>query len=73
MTVKSAKTVKNRMQKRAKRTRKKLKEAALDVFSEKSVDAATVEEITEKADLGKGTLYQHFEDKEYTGKLGKYA
>ena len=24
----------------------------------------TVEEITEKADVGKGTLYQHFEDKE---------
>ncbi|UCF43799.1 MAG: TetR/AcrR family transcriptional regulator [Planctomycetota bacterium] len=52
------------MQKRAKRTRKKLKKAALDVFSEKSVDAATVEDITEKADLGKGTLYQHFADKE---------
>jgi AcrR family transcriptional regulator len=64
MTAKSAKTVKNRMQKRVKRTRKKLKKAALDVFSEKSVDAATVEEITEKADLGKGTLYQHFADKE---------
>ena len=64
MTAKSVKTVKNRMQKRAKRTRKKLKKAALDVFSEKSVDAATVEDITEKADLGKGTLYQHFEDKE---------
>jgi AcrR family transcriptional regulator len=40
-----------------------LKKAALDVFSEKSIDAATVEEITEKADVGKGTLYQHFEDK----------
>ena len=64
MTAKSVKTVKNRMQKRAKRTRKKLKKAALDVFSEKSVDAATVEEITEKADLGKGTLYRHFADKE---------
>jgi len=64
MTAKSVKTVKNRMQKRAKRTRKKLKKAALDVFSEKSVDATTVEEITEKADVGKGTLYQHFEDKE---------
>jgi AcrR family transcriptional regulator len=64
MTTKSVKTVKRRMQKRAKRTRKKLKKAALDVFSEKSVDAATVEEITEKADLGKGTLYQHFADKE---------
>ncbi|MHC4725381.1 MAG: TetR/AcrR family transcriptional regulator [Planctomycetota bacterium] len=52
------------MQKRARRTRKKLKKAALDVFTEKSVDAATVEEITEKADVGKGTLYQHFSDKE---------
>lgn len=52
------------MQKRARKTRKKLKKAALDVFTEKSVDAATVEEITEKADVGKGTLYQHFEDKE---------
>jgi len=52
------------MQKRARRTRRKLKKAALDVFAEKSVDAATVEEITEKADVGKGTLYQHFADKE---------
>jgi AcrR family transcriptional regulator len=53
----------NRRQKRVVRTRRRLKDAALDVFSEKSVDAATIEEITEKADLGKGTLYQHFEDK----------
>ncbi|MFC1781796.1 TetR/AcrR family transcriptional regulator [Planctomycetota bacterium] len=53
----------NRLQKRAKRTRKKLKEAALDAFSEKSIDAVTVEEITEKANVGKGTLYQHFENK----------
>lgn len=64
MKVKQIKAVKNRAQKRAFRTRNKLKEAALDVFSVKSVDAATVEEITEKADLEKGTLYRHFEDKE---------
>lgn len=64
MAVKALKTGKTRMQKRAKRTRKRLKKAALDVFSEKTVDAATIEEITEKADVGKGTLYQHFEDKE---------
>jgi len=64
MVAKALKTIKKRMQKRAKRTRKKLKKAALEVFSEKSVDAATVEEITEKADVGKGTLYQHFSDKE---------
>ena len=58
------KAKKSRAQKRAKRTRNKLKEAALDAFSEKSIDAVTVEEITEKADVGKGTLYQHFDDKE---------
>jgi hypothetical protein len=64
MATKAKKPGKSRSQKRVKRTRRKLKEAALDVFSEKTVDAATVEEITEKADLGKGTLYQHFSDKE---------
>jgi AcrR family transcriptional regulator len=58
MAPKAKKTVKNRSQKRARKTEKKLKKAALDVFSEKSVDAATVEEITEKADVGKGTLYE---------------
>jgi AcrR family transcriptional regulator len=64
MTVKMAQSRKDRAQKRAKKTRKKLKKAALDIFSEKSVDATTVEDITEKADVGKGTLYQHFSDKE---------
>jgi len=64
MVKKSLKTTKARTQKRVKRTRKKLKEAALNVFTEKSIGAATIEDITEKADLGKGTLYQHFEDKE---------
>lgn len=34
------------------------------MFSEKSINSTTVEEITEKADVGKGTLYQHFEDKD---------
>jgi AcrR family transcriptional regulator len=64
MGKKSSKTEGTRMQTRVKRTRKKLKQAALDIFTEKSVDATTVEEITEKADVGKGTLYQHFADKE---------
>lgn len=64
MSAKALKTEKTRTRKKARRTRKKLKKAALDVFSEKSIDAATVEEITEKADVGKGTLYQHFNDKE---------
>jgi len=64
MTVKKCKTRKSRAEKRAKNTRNKLKESAPDIFSAKSVDSATVEEITEKADLGKGTLYRHFSDKD---------
>ncbi|MGD2094677.1 MAG: TetR/AcrR family transcriptional regulator [Phycisphaerales bacterium] len=64
MNAKTLKTEKSRAQKRAWRTRKRLKKAALDVFSEKSINSTTVEEITEKADVGKGTLYQHFEDKD---------
>jgi AcrR family transcriptional regulator len=64
MTTKTKKSGQTRAQKRAKKTRGKLKKAALDVFSEKAIDATTVEDITEKADLGKGTLYQHFEDKD---------
>ena len=58
------KTSKTRGQKRAAKTRRKLKEAALDIFCEKGIEAATVEDITQKADLGKGTLYRHFADKE---------
>lgn len=58
------KSQRTRHQKRAEKTHRKLKQAALDIFSEKSVDAATIDEITQKADVGKGTLYQHFSNKE---------
>ena len=64
MKNKPKKTSKTRVQKRVAKTRRKLKQAALDVFSEKGFDATTVEDITEKADLGKGTLYRHFADKD---------
>lgn len=35
----------------------------MEVFSESGVDAATIEDITQRADLGKGTFYRHFSDK----------
>lgn len=53
-----------RSDKRADRTRKRLIEAALAVFTEFGVDATTIEDITQRADLGKGTFYRHFKDKE---------
>lgn len=39
-------------------------EAALSVFSERGVDATTIERITDRADVGKGTFYRHFVDKD---------
>ncbi len=56
-------TLQNKPQKRAIKTRLKLMEAALAVFGEYGVDAATIDDITQRAGLGKGTFYRHFSDK----------
>jgi AcrR family transcriptional regulator len=53
----------NRTQRRASKTRNRLLKAALSVFAETGTDAATIEMITQRADLGKGTFYRHFSDK----------
>ena len=53
----------NRSNKRTEKTRKKLLSAALGVFSEYGIDATTIDDITQRADLGKGTFYRHFADK----------
>lgn len=49
---------------RKQRNRERLVAAAASVMSRKGVDAATIAEITEEADLGFGTFYNHFESKE---------
>ncbi|MCL5280990.1 MAG: TetR/AcrR family transcriptional regulator [Planctomycetes bacterium] len=53
----------NRTQRRASKTRTRLLKAALSIFAEVGTDAATIEVITQRADLGKGTFYRHFADK----------
>jgi AcrR family transcriptional regulator len=53
----------NRTQRRASKTRNRLLKAALAVFAEAGTEAATIEMITQRADLGKGTFYRHFPDK----------
>ncbi len=57
------KAIKSRSDKRVAKTRKKLLAAALEVFSEYGIDASTIDDITDRADLGKGTFYRHFSDK----------
>jgi AcrR family transcriptional regulator len=44
-------------------TREKILAAALEVFSVKGFHGTTVDEIAERAELGKGTVYRHFHSK----------
>ena len=53
-----------RQQRRVSATRKKLLDAARMVFAEKGMDSTTIADITERAEVGKGTFYYHFKDKE---------
>ncbi|MFQ5580340.1 MAG: TetR/AcrR family transcriptional regulator [Nitrospiria bacterium] len=53
-----------RTERRKEKTRGVLMSVALDLFYEKGIYWTTVENMTERADVGKGTFYQHFETKE---------
>jgi AcrR family transcriptional regulator len=44
--------------------KERILDAALDVFSDKGFHLATVDEIAERAEVGKGTLYRYFANKE---------
>jgi AcrR family transcriptional regulator len=39
-------------------------DAAEDIFFSKGVDAATIDEIAERAEISKGTVYLYFKSKE---------
>lgn len=52
-----------RQQRRTSITRQKLLDSARRVFAEKGLDMTRIDDITEGADLGKGTFYYHFETK----------
>lgn len=49
---------------RTQRTRRLLQKALMELILEKGYDSVTVEDITERADLGRTTFYLHFKDKE---------
>ncbi len=54
----------NRFERRKLRTRNRLKQATVDLMLENGYDAVTIQDITDRADLGRGTFYVHFNDKE---------
>ena len=49
---------------RQERNREALVQAGLSVMSEKGIDAATMQEIAERADVGAGTVYSYFKSKD---------
>jgi AcrR family transcriptional regulator len=54
----------NRHERRRLQTRNLLIQAALQLVLEKGYDAISIQDITDRADLGRGTFYIHFKSKE---------
>ncbi len=53
-----------RHQRHRLQTRQKLIQAAVELVLEKGYETVTVQDITDRADIGRGTFYIHFKDKE---------
>jgi AcrR family transcriptional regulator len=54
----------NVMDRRVQKTRKLLQDALVDLVSEKGFESVTIQEILDKANVGRSTFYTHFQDKE---------
>src|SRR5215813_1509620 len=53
-----------RRDRRRTETKEKLYDAAMSLFAERGFDQVTIEMITERADVGKGTFFNYFDNKE---------
>ena len=60
-----------RRQRRALETRMRLFRCALQLFSDRGFSNVTIEQITDAADVGKGTFFNYFESKDHV--LGMLA
>jgi AcrR family transcriptional regulator len=49
---------------RVRRTRRALRDALLDLMTEKGYESVTVQDIIDRADVGRSTFYTHFTDKD---------
>jgi len=53
-----------RHRRRAKATEKKLLDAARSLFAEQGFNTTSIDDITRRADVGKGTFYYHFNNQQ---------
>jgi AcrR family transcriptional regulator len=56
--------ISSRIERRKQQTREQLKRAALELLNERGYAALTVQAITDRADVGYGTFYLYFQDKD---------
>ena len=61
----TARPPRGRRERRTTETRERLFRAALDLFAIKGFTETTVEDITEAADVGKGTFFNYFPSKDH--------
>lgn len=54
----------SRRERKKEETRRRIFEVAIELFRERGFQATTVDEITEKADVGRGTFFNYFPRKE---------
>lgn len=54
----------SRMYRKRLDTRRKIIRTAMDLFTQSGIDSVSMEQIAEKADIARGTLYNHFQVKE---------
>ncbi|MCX6082505.1 MAG: TetR/AcrR family transcriptional regulator [Chloroflexi bacterium] len=64
MPAEEPKVVRTKVDRRILRTRISLRNALLMLIKEKDFDFISVEEITDRANLGRATFYLHYKDKE---------
>lgn len=65
MAMPSLSSLKTRRHRRAEETRQRLFRSALDLFALRGFADTTVEEITNAADVGKGTFFNYFPSKDH--------
>lgn len=59
-----ADSIESRGSRRKRQTREKLLQAAMELMAERGMDGVAINEITERADVGFGTFYNHFPSKD---------
>ena len=65
MATKASPSPTSRRERRSLELRERLFRSALDLFAQKGFAETTVEDITEAADVGKGTFFNYFPSKDH--------